>query len=118
MCGGDCPSEGPLADGELVSAGSLAGARAKVVEERLDVVGRDDRVAVDADKEAARGRFQTAVKCMSGAPARVAEEANTLVLHRPALDDAPRIVGGVTIDDDHLDWRVGHLRAHRREGGI
>src|SRR5919112_5413532 len=41
-----------------------------------------------------------------------------LVLRYPALDDAPRPVGGVVVDDDHLDRRVGRLRAYRRECGI
>jgi hypothetical protein len=74
-----------------------------VVEERLDVVGRDDRVAVDADEVAASGRLQAAVECLRDAPARIADEANTLVLCHPALDDAPRAVGGVVVDDDHLN---------------
>ena len=59
--GGDGSPERSLADGALVSAGSLAGARPNMVEERLDVVGRDDRVAVDADEVAASGRLQAAV---------------------------------------------------------
>ena len=103
MRDGDGPSEMPLADGAFVSTGSLAGARPKVVEERLDVVGWDDRVAVDADEVAALGRLQAAVKGLRDAPAWAADETNTLILRHPALDDAPRAVGGVVVDGDHLD---------------
>jgi hypothetical protein len=74
-----------------------------VVEERLDVVGRDDRVAVDADEVAASSRLQAVVESLRDAPARAAVKANSLVLRYPALDDAPRVVGGVVVDDDHLD---------------
>src|SRR5215208_3565973 len=101
--GGDGSSERSLTEGALVSACPLAGARANMVEERLDVVGWDDRVAVDADEVAASGCLQTAVKCLSDAPARAVDEANMRVPRHPALDDPLRAVGGVVVDDDHLD---------------
>jgi hypothetical protein len=60
-------------------------------------------VAVDADEIAAAGRLQAAVECPRYTPARAAYEANVLVSSRPVLDDTPRAVGGVVVDDDHLD---------------
>src|ERR687890_1198021 len=99
---GDCPSERSLTNGTLLSAGPLARARPHVVPQSLHVVGRDARMAVDADDVAPSGRLQAAVECVGRAPAPVDDEANTLVLRRPALDDASRAVGGVVVDDDHL----------------
>jgi S-adenosylmethionine/arginine decarboxylase-like enzyme len=74
-----------------------------VVEERLDVVGRDDRVAVGTDEVAPSRRLQAAVKRLRDALVRAAHEANMLILRHPARDDAPRAVSGVVVDDDHLD---------------